>query len=58
MTHMMENSSTDAVRLTADELKQFNAELSGIEIMGERLPKMILDFSNVEAPLKKLKGPP
>jgi len=53
MAHMMENSLADEVRLTADELKQFNAELSGIEIKGERLPKMVLDFSDVEAPLKK-----
>jgi aryl-alcohol dehydrogenase-like predicted oxidoreductase len=53
MAHMMENSAADNIKLAADELKQFNEELAGIEIKGERLPKMILDFSDVEAPLKK-----
>lgn len=53
MAHMMENIGADDVRLTVDELKQFNTELSRIEIKGERLPKMVLDFSDVEAPPKK-----
>ena len=53
MAHMLENIGADDVRFTADELKQFNTELSKIAIKGERLPKMVLDFSNVEAPLKK-----
>ena len=53
MAHMLENIGADDVRFTADELKQFNTELSKIEIKGERLPKMVLDFSNVEAPPKK-----
>jgi len=53
MAHMLENSNADNVRFTGDELKQFNTDLSKIEIKGERLPKMVLDFSNVEAPPKK-----
>ncbi len=53
MSHMLENLGGDNVRFTADELIQFNTELSNIEIKGERLPKMVLDFSNVEAPPKK-----
>lgn len=53
MAHMLENIDADDVRFTADELKQFNTELSKIDIKGERLPKMVLDYSNVEAPLKK-----
>ena len=53
MAHMLENSRADEVKFTADELKQFNTQLSKIEIKGERLPKMVLDFSNVEAPPKK-----
>ncbi|RYE26561.1 MAG: aldo/keto reductase [Sphingobacteriaceae bacterium] len=52
MAHMLENTSAADVRFTADELKQFSTALSKIEIKGERLPKMVLDFSNVEAPLK------
>lgn len=53
MVHMLENIGADDVKFTADELKQFNTELSKIEIKGERLPKVVLDFSGVEAPLKK-----
>ena len=53
MAHMLENIGADEVRFTADELKQFNTELSKIEIKGERLPKFVLDFSNVEAPPKQ-----
>ncbi len=53
MAHMLENSGAADVSFTADELGQFNAELAKIEFKGERLPKMVLDFSNVEAPLKK-----
>jgi aryl-alcohol dehydrogenase-like predicted oxidoreductase len=53
MAHMLENIGADDVRFTAEELKQFNAELAKIEIKGERLPKMVLDFSDVEAPPKK-----
>lgn len=53
MAHMLENSGADHVKFTADELKQFNTELSAIEIKGERLPKFVLGLSNVEAPAKK-----
>ena len=52
MAHMQENIGADDIQFTADELKQFNAELSKIEIKGERLPKMVLDFSDVEVPPK------
>lgn len=53
MAHMLENVGADDVRFTADELRQFKTELAKIEIKGERLPKMVLDFSGVEAPAKK-----
>lgn len=53
MPHMLENIASDEVRFSADELKQFNIELAAIQIRGERLPQMVLNFSNVEAPLKK-----
>jgi aryl-alcohol dehydrogenase-like predicted oxidoreductase len=52
MAHMLENIGGDAIRFTDNELKEFNMALSKIEIKGERLPKAILDFSDVEAPLK------
>jgi aryl-alcohol dehydrogenase-like predicted oxidoreductase len=53
MAHMLENIGADDIRFTADELRQFKTELAKIEIKGERLPKMVLDFSGVEAPPKK-----
>jgi len=53
MAHMLENIGADDVRFSTDELKQFNMELAKIEIKGERLPKMVLDFSDVEAPPKQ-----
>ncbi|MDO7853529.1 aldo/keto reductase [Hymenobacter convexus] len=49
MAHMLENNGADAVRLTADELKQFSTEVARIEVKGERLPQMVLQFSGVEA---------
>lgn len=49
MAHLLDNIGADNVRFSADELKQFNTELSKIEIKGERLPKFVLDFSDVEA---------
>lgn len=52
MPHMLENIGGDAVKFTPDELKQFNLELSAISIKGMRLPQNILNFSNVEAPIK------
>jgi aryl-alcohol dehydrogenase-like predicted oxidoreductase len=53
MPHMLENIAADNIRFTNNELKQFNTELSKIEIKGERLPKEVLVYSGVEAPLKK-----
>ncbi len=53
MAHMLENIGADNIHFTTDELKEFNTALSKIEIKGERLPKFVLDFSDVEAPIKK-----
>jgi aryl-alcohol dehydrogenase-like predicted oxidoreductase len=53
MAHMQENTGADAVKFTKDELQQFNKELNAIQVKGERLPAMVLQFSNVEAPPKK-----
>jgi aryl-alcohol dehydrogenase-like predicted oxidoreductase len=52
MAHMLENNGADGVRFTVNELKQFNTELSIIEIKGARLPEAVLQYSNVEAPPK------
>lgn len=53
MAHMLENIKAEQVKFTADELKQFNTEVDIVKILGERLPANVLQFSNVEAPLKK-----
>jgi aryl-alcohol dehydrogenase-like predicted oxidoreductase len=52
MAHLLENVGTTDVKFTADDLKQFNQELSVISIKGSRLPQAVLNFSNVEAPTK------
>jgi aryl-alcohol dehydrogenase-like predicted oxidoreductase len=49
MAHMLENNGADAIRFTAEELSQFNAELARIQVKGERLPQAVLQFSAVEA---------
>ncbi|HUH32832.1 MAG TPA: aldo/keto reductase [Daejeonella sp.] len=53
MAHMLENIGADNVKFTADELNQFNQELSSISIKGLRLPQAVLNYSNVEAPAKQ-----
>lgn len=51
--HLAENVGAANVRFTPDELKQFNGELTKIEVKGDRLPAFVQALSNVEAPLKK-----
>ena len=43
----------DDVKLSKGEWQQFNQEFENINIAGERLPEFILQFSKVEAPIKK-----
>ena len=52
MAHLIENIGAEKVRFSSDELKQFNEELEGISIKGLRLPQNVLNYSNVEAPIK------
>ncbi|MCP1660685.1 aldo/keto reductase [Neisseria perflava] len=51
--HMLENTGADDVAWTADELTAFRKELDQIQIAGERLPKAVLDGTNVNAPRKR-----
>jgi len=53
MVHMLENTRAADVKFSADELKAFNSDLAGISVKGLRLPQMVLNFSDVEAPIKK-----
>lgn len=53
MHHMLENIGAAAVRFTSGELAELNRSVSQIEVVGQRLPDMVLAFSDVEAPPKK-----
>lgn len=53
MAHMLENAGAAAIKFTPGELQEFNKEVNTIKIEGERLPAGVLQFSNVEAPLKQ-----
>jgi aryl-alcohol dehydrogenase-like predicted oxidoreductase len=53
MAHMLENTGADAVKFSKDELQQFNKQLNAIQVKGERLPAMVLQYSGVEAPPKR-----
>lgn len=53
MAHMTENVAAADVRFTNDELKQFNADIAGIQIQGARLPPFVESLSGVEAAPKK-----
>lgn len=52
ISHLEENIASTDIKFSADELKLFNQELDGITIKGLRLPQTVLNFSNVEAPIK------
>jgi len=52
MAHMLENIGADSIKFTAEEWQQFNKELETVQILGERLPEFVLQFSKVEAPPK------
>lgn len=51
--HLEENLGAIHVDFSPEELKQFNAALSKIEVHGDRLRKGLLEMSNVEAPHNK-----
>lgn len=52
MPHLLENIGADSVRLTPEELAEFNAAAGEIQVQGARLPDAVLIFSGVEAPEK------
>lgn len=53
MAHMQQNIDANKIKFTKEELKSLNNEIDTIEIKGQRLPDFVLQFSKVEAPLKK-----
>jgi aryl-alcohol dehydrogenase-like predicted oxidoreductase len=50
--HLEENLGAVSVEFTAQELREFNRELSKIEVHGKRLREGLLEMSGVEAPPK------
>jgi aryl-alcohol dehydrogenase-like predicted oxidoreductase len=50
--HLAENLGAVAVELTPDEFKLFRADLSKVQLVGERLPQDSLEQTGVEAPAK------
>lgn len=53
MEHLKENIGADTIKFSSSEFQAFNNELNQINIVGERLPEYVLQFSGVEAPIKK-----
>ena len=49
--HLRQNVGAAAVRFTAAELAELNAEVAAVEVRGQRLPDAVLALSGVEAPL-------
>ena len=49
MAHMVENTSSAAVKFAPDELAEFDRAVSGIQVQGARLPPAVQVFSEVEA---------
>ena len=49
--HLRQNVGAAAVRFTAAELAELDAEVAAVEVRGRRLPDAVLAFSGVEAPL-------
>lgn len=52
MGHMIQNTGAAAVELTSSEVAELNADVSAIEIRGQRLPDSVLEGTGVEAPPK------
>lgn len=53
MAHMLENSAADHVKFSTSEFQELSRELDAVTIVGERLPALVQQFSDVEAPLQK-----
>lgn len=53
IAHMEQNIGAENITFTADEIVTLNNQIDSIKILGQRLPDFVLQFSGVEAPLKK-----
>ncbi|MCW1384947.1 aldo/keto reductase [Novosphingobium sp. KCTC 2891] len=48
--HLVQNIGSTAIRFSADEIAELNADVRAIEVVGQRLPDAVLAYSGVEAP--------
>jgi len=53
MAHMLENTRAAEINFTDEEVHELSKQLQEIQIIGDRLPARVLQFSGVEAPKKK-----
>lgn len=53
MSNMLDNIGADVIKFSAEEWEEFNTAVNAIKISGERLPAVVQQFSDVEAPFKK-----
>ncbi|MEO1140330.1 MAG: aldo/keto reductase, partial [Pseudomonadota bacterium] len=52
MPHLLENIGATDVSFTPDELAELNSHVAAIEVLGARMPAMVAEWSNVEAPAR------
>lgn len=52
VAHLLQNAGAAAVTFSPAEIAELNADVSAIEIQGQRLPGFVLEMSGVEAPPK------
>lgn len=52
MPHLLENIGATGVSFTPSELAELNNQVSAVEVQGARMPAMVAEWSNVEAPTR------
>ncbi|MGK7755187.1 aldo/keto reductase [Roseovarius sp. C03] len=51
MPHLFDNIGATSVQFSPAELEELNTEIAAIEVQGGRMPPVVQEWSNVEAPL-------
>ncbi|MEM1075733.1 MAG: aldo/keto reductase [Pseudomonadota bacterium] len=52
MPHLLENIGATGVSFTPSEQAELNNQVSAVEVQGARMPAMVAEWSNVEAPTR------
>lgn len=52
MPHLLENAGAADVGFTAAELAELNSQVAAIKVQGARMPPMVAEWSNVDAPVR------